>query len=312
MQECIDTIYNKSSSIIDKQLSIKKLNIFKQELIDFCNEETIIEDNDNDINENNIDTIIDELQTDIQELSLDDIEDVKQLFTIKNKIHKCNDILRNMKPQIILCEDEDIDITNAIKSKFTIASTFGGGCISVSVSGNVNNVDTIKSKCSTINNRKMIQWEKIDKCYQNDTLIDVINSKYRHENTGRIIYPKVNFNDSYNTITDIQGNKSIINVNDNDHFEMLLDSNNYLIYMFIQYESQIFCMYYTNNTILNVVCNNGIANLTDNEGIYIEFHTCKKLFTDIRKNVKNVIEMCFSRYDQINKDIEKNLKSLIY
>jgi len=250
MQECIDIIYNKSSSLTEKQKAIKQLDAFKKYLTEFCDDENCENDcDDEEITEDDVDDVIDELSNDLQELTMDSIDDIKTLFNIRGKINRCNDILHNMTPQIILCEEEDTIITNKIKSKFTIAST----------------TSTAKST-----NIKAINWQNIDKCYQLDKLSNVINSKYKQVNAGKIIYPKVCFDNTYNTTSVTDHCTTIVNVNGNNRFELKTDENDYVLYFFMQYDSHIFCAYYTNEEILHIVCNNGTTTISNPDGISIE------------------------------------------
>lgn len=264
MQHYINIVHDNSSSLKVKSNALKKLKLFKTSLTEFCDslqDVTASNVTASNVTEDNVDAVIDNLLLEIQTLNMDTLDDVQTLYNMKNTIQSCNRVLQTIKPTVFLCEDEMVDITDNIKSKFTIATTNNSGV-------------------------KMIFWNKIDSSYETNTLCNVINPKFKHENNSAIFYPKVNFIGTNTLTVNADKTTNVSNNVDNNKFKMLVDSENFLIYLFLQWETNIFCLYYE-ESYLQVVCNKGIATKHNPDGIYIDNLATNKLIGILYLAIKN-------------------------
>jgi len=267
MQRNIE-ILSSSSSTKAKIKALNELTQFKKDIEDFANSD----DGDNydfDINVDNVNASLHELYQKLTNFEINNASDLQELLIIRKRITKCSDIIENIKPKIIMVsvDNDDMNITDKIKKKFTLAS--------------------VNKPLLNIMN-----WDFLDSLYENDLLKNMLDPSIKSKIPSSGYDVKLLHKSCFDIYTSIEiddGTQYIFNNNGKDSIcKCLIDDDDYFIYLFYQYGQQFFCVYYEGNDIIieHPKCRCSIEN---SEGIVVT-NVGKTMINDIINIIEELFE----------------------
>lgn len=120
MDESIEILSNSSSTIDERLQAVTTLNQYKADLEHVCDNAST--NTDINVTMDNVNSIMIDASKKLERIDYNNLNDINKLYSIKHTIEKCNKVLSEHKPNVILLHDDrKIDITNKIKTKFVIA-----------------------------------------------------------------------------------------------------------------------------------------------------------------------------------------------
>ena len=235
-------ILNSNAPIKQKSKAVNELTQFKSDIEEFVSKP--MANHSSDINDKNVKYILGEIQQKLKSYEITCIEDVQQLYVLKQRLMKCNEIIKSVKPNVTVNDgSNNVSVTDKLKKHLSLASVLSSD---------------------------IFDWTIIEQCFVDECFPNIINKEMTKDllqvdyyidaiprnQIGKKAYAKR----GHYVLT--YGNPGI------NYATVILDSTRYFMSLFFQYDKDFLAAYYIDD-ILHIVSNKGIMAITDNEGLEI-------------------------------------------
>ena len=104
-------ILNSNAPIKQKSKAVNELTQFKTDIEDLVSKPIV--NQSSDINDKNVKAVLNEIQQKLKSYEITCIEDVQQLYVLKQRLMKCNEIIKSVKPNVTVNDE-----TSFVRSHF--------------------------------------------------------------------------------------------------------------------------------------------------------------------------------------------------